>query len=255
MGEFYTGFVADHYDLLVPEDETRMHGLFRSFIERDGQPALELACGTGRHLLEVVADGLDVEGLDSSPDMLERCRAKAAAANLGVTLHHQRMESFAIDRAFRTIYCATSSFLLLPDDDAVARALANVHRHLEPGGRFVAALHLPADFAENAKTEWRVTREATRPEDGATVRCLSRLLDVSADKQSYETVIRYQLLSDNRLDYEEDRIFLLHWHTQEQFASLLAGAGFVEIQALRGTGKPSQPDDRLFTFVAERARS
>ena len=62
MAEFYTGFIADHYDLLVPEDETRMHGLFRSFIEQDGQPALELACGTGRPLLGFVADGLDVEG-------------------------------------------------------------------------------------------------------------------------------------------------------------------------------------------------
>jgi SAM-dependent methyltransferase len=254
VGEFYTGFVAEHYDLLVPEDETRTYALFRSFVEDHGQPALELACGTGRPLLDFAAAGLDVEGLDSSPDMLARCRAKAAALGLGVRLHQQRMESFTIDRAFRTIYCTSSSFMLLPDDDAAARALAAVHRHLEPGGRFVAALHLPGDFADGSRSQWRVAREARRPEDGATIRCLSQPLEVSAEKRTYETLLRYQSIAGDTLAHEEDRVFLLHWHTQEQFAKLLVSAGFVDVQALRGNGKASEPSDRLFTFVAARAR-
>lgn len=173
-GDYYTGFVADHYDLLVPEDETRSYGLFRSVIESDGQPALELACGTGRPLLTFVADGLEVEGLDSSPDMLRRCAAKASDLRLSVRLHEQRMESFEIDRASRTIYCTSSSFQLLQDDEAVRRALSTIGRHL----------------------------------------------------------------------------FLLHWHTQDQFAGVLAGAGYVDIQALRGNGKASQATDRLFVFSA-----
>lgn len=252
MDEFYTGFVAEHYDLLVPEDETKSHRLFRSFIERDGQPALELACGTGRPLLSFVAEGLDVEGLDSSSDMLARCRAKAAGLGLPVRLHEQRMESFAIDRAFRTIYCASSSFMLLADDHAVERALAASRRHLEPGGRLVIALHLPADFSEMSMSEWRVAREAQRREDGATVRCLSKLLDVNLELRTYRTLLRYQSIRDGSICHEQDRVFLLHWHTQEQFARLLAQAGYVDIRSLRASGKTSDPSDRLFTFSARR---
>jgi SAM-dependent methyltransferase len=248
--EYYTGFVAEHYDLLVPEDETKSHGLFRSVIERDGQPALELACGTGRPLLTFVAEGLDVEGLDSSPDMLGRCLAKAASLGLSVKLHQQRMESFEIDRVFRTIYCTSSSFMLLDDDEVARRALSTIRRHLEPGGTLLVALHLPGDFSAMSTLEWRLAREARRPEDGATVRCLSKLLDVNHERRTYETSFRYQLIADASISYQEDRRFLLHWHTQEQFAALLAGAGFVEIETFRGNGQRSEPGDRVFIFSA-----
>ena len=250
MDKYYTGFVADHYDLLVPEDETRSYRLFRSVIEGDGQPALELACGTGRPLLTFAAEGLEVEGLDSSPDMLRRCAAKASELRLSVTLHEQRMESFAIDRAFRTIYCTSSSFQLLHDDDAVRRALSTIARHLAPGGSLLVALHLPGDFSEQSTPEWRVAREARRPVDGATVRCLAKLLDVDFEGRTYATMFRYQLIEDGSVSHQEDRRFLLHWHTQDQFEGLLAGAGFVDIQALRGNGKASQANDRLFVFSA-----
>jgi SAM-dependent methyltransferase len=42
---------------------------FGRFIERDGQPALDVACGTGRLLLPYVRAGLDVDGCDVSADM------------------------------------------------------------------------------------------------------------------------------------------------------------------------------------------
>src|SRR5207253_8772778 len=51
---------------------------YRAVIERDGQPALDLACGTGRLLLPLLQAGLDVDGCDLSPDMLALCRQRAA---------------------------------------------------------------------------------------------------------------------------------------------------------------------------------
>ena len=44
--------------------------------------ALELGCGSGRLLLPLLDSGLDIEGIDLSPDMLDLCREKAAAQNL-----------------------------------------------------------------------------------------------------------------------------------------------------------------------------
>src|SRR5262249_22331503 len=42
---------------------------FRTFVER-GQPALDVACGTGRILIPLLQAGLDADGCDISPDML-----------------------------------------------------------------------------------------------------------------------------------------------------------------------------------------
>ena len=249
--EFYTGVVAEHYDLLVPEDETRAHPFFRSAIEHDGEPALELACGTGRPLLSFVADGLDVEGLDSSSDMLDRCRAKAASAGLEVVLHQQRMESFEIARRFRTIYCASSSFMLLGDDEMARAALAAMRGHLEPGGRILLALHLPGDFAAMSTTEWRVAREAQRP-DGAAVRCLSKPLDVDHERRAYATSLRYEVIVDGATVHREERTFHLHWYPRADLEPLLGDAGYRDVQFLRGNGKVSEPSDRLFIVSARR---
>src|SRR5262249_35299900 len=50
---------------------------FQRFIEDDGQPALDVACGTGRLLVPYLRAGLDVDGCDVSADMVALCRDKA----------------------------------------------------------------------------------------------------------------------------------------------------------------------------------
>ncbi len=75
--QFYTGLVAELYEPLVSyrarADE------YVPFLDRSGQPVLEIACGSGVPMLDLLRRGYDVEGLDASQDMLALCREKAAA--------------------------------------------------------------------------------------------------------------------------------------------------------------------------------
>jgi trans-aconitate methyltransferase len=70
---FYTGIVAQADAALrsAPPDPR----IYLRFVKVTGEPALEIGCGDGDPLLNLVAAGLDVEGLDSSADMLACCRA------------------------------------------------------------------------------------------------------------------------------------------------------------------------------------
>src|SRR5947209_18855709 len=51
-----------------------------------GGPALELAIGTGRIALPLAARGIQVDGIDLSPAMVARLRAKPGGEGLSVTM-------------------------------------------------------------------------------------------------------------------------------------------------------------------------
>jgi hypothetical protein len=75
--------------------------------------------------------GLDVEGVDSSSDMLARCRAAAAERGLTVTVHCQAMQDLHLDRRFRSIFLAGPTFNLLPDDNPRERRSGR-SEHISP---------------------------------------------------------------------------------------------------------------------------
>jgi ubiquinone/menaquinone biosynthesis C-methylase UbiE len=71
----YRGLISQAWDLL--RGDTSNWGdraFYRDIIRASGQPALDIGCGTGRLLLDYLADGIDIDGVDVSPEMLDICR-------------------------------------------------------------------------------------------------------------------------------------------------------------------------------------
>ena len=100
-----------HYGLIAKwwaefNDDFRPHEIpyFQRYIERGGEPALDVGCGTGRLLIPYVRAGLDVDGCDVSADMVALCREKAAREGLSPTLFVQAMHELDPPRRYRTIF-------------------------------------------------------------------------------------------------------------------------------------------------------
>lgn len=238
---FYTGIVAELFEPLrvVAPDAAP----YASFIEVSGEPALELGCGTGDPLLELRRRGVDVEGVDSSADMLDRCRRRAAAEGLDVVVHLQRMEALDLPRRFRTIYLAGSAFNLLPDDALARRALVRIRAHLDEGGSALIPLFVPPSTPEH---ELGLAREAREP-DGSTIR-VTAISEVRNDDDRYqETVLRYERVTGDNSTVV-DRPWILHWYSQDQFRELAASAGLATVVVLDATGGPAPKESQEFAF-------
>src|SRR5438132_6261389 len=106
---------------------------FQNVIERYGQPALDVACGTGRLLLPYLRAGLDVDGCDLSPDMLALCREKAEREGLSPRLYQQAMHELDLPRTYKTIF-SCGSFGLGGNRQHDLEALRRFYHYLQPGG-------------------------------------------------------------------------------------------------------------------------
>ncbi|WP_353650556.1 class I SAM-dependent methyltransferase [Nakamurella sp. A5-74] len=216
--DFYTGIVAEVYDAL----RSTSFGAERylDFVRRVGEPALELGCGDEGPFLELAAQGIDIEGVDSSQDMLDRCAVHAAARGFTVITHCQPMESLALQRRYRSIYLAGPTFNLVPDDELAGRALGRIAAHLEPGGEVLVPLWIPA---ATPSEQFGQTRTATTS-DGATARYIvdSECYDTAARTRSTSTTYE---LDDGVRTTRVDREWIIHWHTPEGFDALSRSAG------------------------------
>ncbi|MGI8748938.1 MAG: class I SAM-dependent methyltransferase [Thermoleophilaceae bacterium] len=118
-------------------------------------PVLDAACGTGRHAAYLLEGGREVVGVDSSPEMLERARARVPRADL----REGSLESLPLaDASVGAVVCA----LALSHLPEIGSAVAELSRVLAVGGRLV--ISDPHPFA-TAVLGWRavyVAADGTR---------------------------------------------------------------------------------------------
>lgn len=101
---------------------------------------LDVACGTGRHL-EHLRRWYEVEGLDAGAGLLDIARGRLP----GVPLHEGDMRDFDLQRTFDAVTCLFGSIAYLPTTADLSAAVANMARHLAPGGVLIVEPFLTPD--------------------------------------------------------------------------------------------------------------
>jgi ubiquinone/menaquinone biosynthesis C-methylase UbiE len=124
---------ARFYDAIYSyKDYAAEAGWLRYLLTEHGHPdgrLLDVACGTGAHLVHL-REHYQVEGLDIDPGMLQVARAKLS----GIAFHEGNMLDFDLGRRFDVVVCLFSAIGYMQTMEQLNRAVANMARHLEPGG-------------------------------------------------------------------------------------------------------------------------
>jgi SAM-dependent methyltransferase len=177
-----------------------------------GGPVLELAIGTGRVALPLAARGLVVEGVEASPEMVARLRAKPGGAGLPVAIGD--LADVPVTGPYRLVYLVFNTLFNLVRERRQRDCFGNVARVLAPGGAFVIETYVPdpADFDRDEQVQVRSVTE-----DAVTIR-------VHRYDRAAQTFVRQSVTIDRQGVHLKP--FAMRYAWPEQIDEMAAGAGF-----------------------------
>jgi SAM-dependent methyltransferase len=154
---------ADDYDG-EPAPEPAAEVAFLAGLAGDGR-VLELAIGTGRVAVPLARRGVRVEGVEASPKMVGKLRAKPGGEQIPVAIGD--MADVPAVGPYRLVYLVFNTLFNLLDPARQADCFRNTARVLAPDGAFVVKCFVPdpAMFDRGQRVD---ALEVT--EDSATIR-------------------------------------------------------------------------------------
>jgi SAM-dependent methyltransferase len=151
---------------------------FRTYARRPVRKVLDIACGTGPHLVRLAERGYRMSGLDLSPENVAFLDERAARKGLEVSLHVGNMTRFRLPRPVDAAICLQDSQGHLLTNEAIVTHLRCVHRAVGKGGLYVFDRYLCSSWVDPAR-RWSWTRRRGRATVRATFEALKDLDPVS----------------------------------------------------------------------------
>jgi len=210
-------------------------GFYVELAVASGGPVVELAVGTGRIAVPIAEAGVNVIGVDSSPEMLTAARAAAVSAGVSERLDVRLgdLREPPVPERVPLAICPFRSLLHMETEPEKLRALRAARDLLEPDGRFVFDVFAPSrEDIEETHDRW------LEREPGIFERAVwdegSRTLSLSVRSG------------------RDAATFGLHWLSAPEWQRLLDMAGF-DVETLYGwfDGRTYEGDEDMI-FVCRR---
>ncbi len=241
--------IARFYDVdmarNMPFDDV---AFYADLCARHGGRVLELGCGNGRILLELLQRGVDAVGVDASAGMLAELRRKAAARGLRAPVARMDVTRLALRDGFGVLLCPYSLITYITDDADIARLLTAARRLLAPGGVFVVDAFVPR--AVVAQQEFQP--DYRRPFGAHTLARSKRIRPAGPGLNRIER--RYRVLgADDALVEQVDVAETIRPVAPDALRAALAAAGFAPDEEWWDYGAGAADSAPQFFTIAVRA--
>ncbi len=165
---WYTEFFNEDYALIYRDrlspDATEREAEFvvRALGLREGDRALDLACGHGRHAAALAKRGIILTGLDLNEDYLRVARDEAERAGVEIETVHADMRDIPFTDEFDAVINMFTAFGYFDSEDEDARVLQAVANSLKTGGQFLLdTINREWVLSNYVQNEWRADDDGT----------------------------------------------------------------------------------------------
>ncbi len=243
--------LAQHFGLKYQGPEPGELEFLLRRIEDGGEPVLELGCGTGRVLVPLLERGVDAIGVDLSPAMLDRCRAKCVERGLAVDLRIPSMQALELPRKFGTVFMGSCGLGVLDSEDDVRATFRNVFNHLNSNGVFSFEIETPPESGPNRNRPGIWSGGWDVAEDGSVL--VMRLIhNYDPDTHVRPSVIILERYVDGRLDDTELYETTMRFWDVATVTEYLGDAGFVDVIPSKVFTDDQPPDDNQWLVIRAR---
>jgi len=229
---------------LAGDTRQQIEFVLRAMQPDPGATVLDLACGHGRHAIELARRGLRVTGVDLSPGLLDVARDEADAAGVDVRWVEGDMRDALPDAppdAFDAALCLDTSIGYFDTDDEDQTVLARLHAALRPGGRLLIDVLNRDGFMDDVNT--RYWRELAAGE----VLLLDRRMELETSRLHIDAII---IDADGTRHAEQ---FHMRLYTYTELSAMLRRAGLDVIGAWGSfTGAPVSATRARLLLLAQR---
>jgi len=134
---------------------------FKRFAKRPVRRVVDIACGTGPHLLRLAARGYRMTGLDLSPENIEFLRERTRAAGFDADLVVGDMTDFQLGARVDAAICMQDSQGHLLTNEHLLDHLRSVAQALRRGGVYVFDRYMASSWTNPAR-RWSWSRRRGR---------------------------------------------------------------------------------------------
>lgn len=203
---------------------------------------LDLACGNGRHSLELTRRGFSVVGVDLSAPLVDCATAAAADEGLDVEFTRSDLRDLDFDAEFDLVISLNDGAIgYFENDRENLRTFEVVSQALRPGGRHL--MQVPNVLFARKHSPYRTWMSGS-----ATVEMLEYWW---SDKGSHlygaSTAVRY----GSMLEPKRPVRFRQRLYTINELDSIFESVGMRRTNVFRGSGKAALPDDTQYEMFVE----
>jgi len=265
---WHHGLVARYWRYWAEDNsDSPIVAIYQALIEQYGQPALDAGCGTGRLLIPYLRTDLEVDGFDTSADMIYHCRERAESEGLKTNLYVQALHELDLPRSYQTIF-ACGVFGLGTERAQDVIGLRRLYDHLKPGGVLLINHHLPYRdgkfwnlwLKENWKKlpeTWPDTIGKVPPKaEDHNIKLYSRMLAFDPLEQLLTDQLRAELWENGEFVRAEEHTMIGVAYFRNELRMMLENTGF-EIEGIKDASMETDatPESDFIIFIARRPKT
>jgi len=223
----YLKLCTEFYDLEPHPNHTEALNFYIQKAYEAKGPILEPMCGTGRFLIPMLEENLDVEGFDASEYMLDALRKKLSNINKkSPSIWQQFVQDFNNNKFYNLIFIPYGSFGLITNIEDIKKGLITLYKHLTSDGKFIVEIETEASVNQPLNV-W--SRSLSNKSDGSKI-ALNVFATYDKKTQIFQSTCRYESIINNQTKEVEEELFQQYIYKSNEIDSLLQETGFKHIK-------------------------